>query len=178
MKKSAILLLSLSVIFFSAYTIIQSSGWNVKEDTYTVKFSGKKVEGQFKGLKATISFDPANPEKSKITATIDPNTISTGTGMKDTHAKSETALDASAFPMIKFESTAVSKKDGKYMAAGNLTMKGITKPLTIPFTFETKGDASVFSGKFKVAPKEFNMTRTGVPDSVEVELSIPVNKAP
>jgi polyisoprenoid-binding protein YceI len=178
MKKASILFLGGIVLLFSAYTLIQSSNWNLKEDTYTIKFSGKKVDGQFKGLKTSIVFDPAHPEKSKLSATVEVSTINTGNGMKDTHAKSETAFDAGAFPTIKFESTSVSQKNGKYEAVGNLTIKGISKPLTIPFSFDSKGSESVFTGKFMVSPKAFNMTRNGLPDSVEVDLNIPVTKAP
>ena len=172
MKKYLWLLLGVVVLGLSAFAIAR---WEVKSNGYTVKFAGGKIKGEFKGLKADISFDPAHPGQAKILASINANSISTGFFIKNSHAKS--ALDAEKHPTISFASTTVSKSGNSYRAAGKLTLKGITKPVTIHFTFDGKGGEGVFKGSFKIAPKEFNITRNGTPDELTIYLNVPVTKS-
>ncbi len=144
-----------STISFSAF--IALTNWKVKEP-YEVKFAGGKIHGEFEGgLKASIQFDKAHPEESKISATIDVSTLATGFFIKTAHAKE--ALDADQYPSISFLSTSVSKNGNDFDARGRLTMKGVTQPITIHFTFEDKGNEGVFKGSFKVIPKDFNITK-------------------
>ena len=171
MKNIKLLLGATTILVASAFTVIESVNWKIKED-YSVKFDGGKVHGTMKGLTATISFDEASPEKSKITASIDAKTVNTGNGMMNKHAESEDALNTDKYPVITFTSKSVAKKGDAYEATGDLTMKGVTKEVKLPFTFSK----DVFNGKFKIAPKEFNITRGGTPDALEIELNIPVTK--
>ncbi len=172
MKKLTLLAGVFTFVLTSAFVIIESINWKVKEDSYGVHFKGGKIDGVMKGLKATIEFDEANPTKSKIVATVDVKTISTGSGMKDQHALAESALNGDVYPTIKFESTTITGKSGAYHAVGKLTIKGVTKEIFLPFTFDGKD----FKGKFKIVPAEYNVTRMGTPDVLEIELTIPVTK--
>ena len=152
---------------------LSQTKWNVNEDAAEVKFSGS-VSGSFKGLKADIVFDKIHPEQAKFSASIDVNTIATGFFLKNTHAKN--ALGVDDYPAIKFTSVTVTKSANAYDANGLLTMKGITKPTTIHFTFTDKGSEGIFQGTFKVIPKDFGVTRSGTPDVVTVSLTVPVVK--
>lgn len=165
-----------AVLIATAFTVIHSTNWKLKEEAYSVTFKGGKVEGVIKGLKTSITFDEAKPENSKITATLDVNTINTGNGMMNKHAKFEDGLDAKKFPSINFESLSVTVKSGKYSANGKLTIKGVTKEINLPFTFENKGLESLFKGKFNIKPKDFNITRGGTPEALEIEITAPVTK--
>jgi polyisoprenoid-binding protein YceI len=176
MKSIKITLFAVTALISSAFTILSSTNWIVKEDAYKVTFKGPKAEGIFKGLKATIVFDETNLEKSKFLASIDVNTINTGNGMKNKHAKSEDALNAKQFPNIVFESTSIVKKGNGYEAIGKLTIKGVARDMLLPFTFENKGNEGVFNGNFYVFSKDFNIKRTGTPEKVEINLMIPVKK--
>ena len=160
-----------TILFASAFTVIQSVNWKVKED-YSVKFTGKKVDGIFKGLKADINFNENELGKSKITASIDASTTNTGSGMMNKHAKSEDGLNAEKFPSITFESSSITKTTTGFEAIGKLTLKGITKEIKLPFTFSNE----TFNGKFAVVPKEYGVTRGGTPDEITIELNIPVTK--
>src|SRR3978361_2370404 len=117
MKK--LIYLMLTVLTISASAFIFLTNWKVKEP-YTVKFSGGKIHGEFKGLKADIKFDKIHPEEAKISASIDANSLSTGFFLKNNHAKD--ALDVEKYPMISFASTAVNKSANAYNAVGKLTM--------------------------------------------------------
>ncbi len=157
-------------IGFTAFVIV--TNWKVKEP-YEVKFTGK-IHGEFKGLKANIQFDKAHPEEAKISASIEVSTIATGFFLKNNHV--ENALDDDKYPTIRFTSTSVSKSGNAFNAAGNLFIKGVTKPITIHFTFEEKDNGGVFKGGFKIIPKEFGITHDGTPDELTISLTVPVTK--
>jgi polyisoprenoid-binding protein YceI len=161
------------IISLFAFTLI--TNWKVKGDESVIKFSSKKINGSFKGLKADIVFNKEHPEEAKFSASIDAPTLATGFFLKNMHAKD--ALGVDTYPTIKFVSTSVSKNGDGYSAKGNLTMKGITRPAIIHFTFDDKGNEGVFKGNFKVIPKEFGIDRSGTPDEVMVNLIVPVVKS-
>jgi polyisoprenoid-binding protein YceI len=176
MKTLTIITATASVLLASAFTMYQSVNYKVKDDAYAITFKGGRVEGTFKGLKASILFNESSPETSKIVATIDATSIETGNSLRDKHAKSENGLNANVFSLIGFESTSVSGKSGVYEAQGKLTLKGTTKIVKLPFTFEHKGSESLFKGKLTIVPNDYNITKAGTPDVVEIDLTIPVTK--
>jgi|SRR6218665_2359852 len=175
MKNIKLLIGAAVIIAVSAFTLAQSVLWKVKNN-YSITCQG----GLFKDLRASILFDEAHPEKSVISASIDARTVSTGSTEKDLHFKE--ALEPSKYPIIKFESTAVIRTAGGYEATGNLTLKGITKKVKLPFQFDSKKvgdrfpflDKQTFNGKLIIVAKEFNITAG--PQQLEVELNIPVAK--
>ena len=166
--------IGLVVVSLIAFTVIATS-WKVRGDESVVKFSSGKINGSFKGLKADIVFDKEHPEQAKISASIETPTIATGFFLNNSHAKD--ALGVDKYPTIKFVSTSVSGNAQAYLAKGNLTMKGITKPATINFTFDDKGNQGVFKGNFEVIPKDYGIDRSGTPDKVMVNLVVPVTKS-
>jgi polyisoprenoid-binding protein YceI len=163
------------ILSASAFKIASNETlWKVNEDTYSVKFTSKKFDGTFKGLKSELLFDENNLATSKLTATIDANTINTGNGMRNGHAKK--GLNAKTFPTVKFESTSITKTESGYEANGNLTIKDVTKQIKIPFTFTQNIDGGVFAGTFSIKPSEYNVTRSGTPENLDFQLNIPVTK--
>jgi polyisoprenoid-binding protein YceI len=164
-------LLAIVLITVTAFTIVT---WTVKPDAYAVTFKGKRVEGSFKGLKAKIDFDEANPSISKISATIDATTITTGNFLKNSHAKDGLGVDQ--YPQIKFESTSVVKKGSSYEATGNLTLKDVTKQIVMPFTFTPDATGGVFEGKFTIATADYHVVKSGTPETVDITIKVPVTK--
>ena len=133
MKKLIYPMAALALLAASAFTVVKSQDWKIN-DTYSIKFDGGDPSGEFKGLKGTVKFDPADLPGSKFDASIDVASINTGNGMKNTHAKSEKWFDADKYPLIKFTSSSITKTATGYAAAGTLEMHGVQKPATIPFT--------------------------------------------
>lgn len=134
MKK---LFLLLAVSGFLAATSVNATEYGFDKAHSHVGFSVKhilsKVPGEFKDYDGTFSFDPANPTAGKIDVTIQTASISTDNEMRDHHLQSPDFFDAAKYPTIKFKSTGVAKGDGdnKYEAMGNLTIHGVTKPVTL-----------------------------------------------
>jgi polyisoprenoid-binding protein YceI len=159
------------LIVLSAFTALHLSYWKTTE-AYSITFSGKHVKGSFKGLKASIVFDENNLSAAKISASIDASTVNTGIKLKNKHARGKKALNAAEFPIIRFESTQIVKTATGYEAIGTLTLRDVTKEIKLPFTFE----GHVFKGHFSLVPHEYHVTRHGVPETVTVELTVPVEQ--
>ncbi len=154
---------------------VNQYGYSVNKEGYSIKvFRNAQGPIYFKGLITDISFDEAHPEKAKFVASIDATTVDTGNEIMNEHAREADVLDTEKFPVIVFESTAVGKATVGYEVTGKLKMKGITKEITFPFTFENE----TFSGKFTILAKDFNITRNGAVPSgeIRIELTIPVTK--
>jgi polyisoprenoid-binding protein YceI len=175
MKKVIYPAMIVVIMMASAFTVVSNtSKWSVKEDAYSVKFTSSKFEGSFKGLKSELIFDESNLGASKISATIEASSVNTGNGMRNKHAKQ--GLDAEKFSTVKFVSSSISKSGNGYTATGNLTIKDVTKQISIPFTFTKNADGGVFEGTFSVVPAEYNVTKAGTPERLDFQLNVPVKK--
>ncbi len=106
------------------------------------------VRGNFTDFSGTIVYDPIDLAKSSVDVTIKSASISTGNPDRDKHLKSPDFFDAEKFPEITFKSDRIEKKGEKFVAVGKLTMRGVTKEVTIPF--EYLGTAKDPYGNFRI----------------------------
>lgn len=89
--------------------------------------------GRFNTTEGKMTFDEAKGTGS-VEITIDANSIDTAHEKRDKHLRSPDFLNTAEFPKITFKSTKASIKDGKGTVEGNLTMMGVTKPVTLTVT--------------------------------------------
>lgn len=165
-----------AIILLSAFTVSTAINWKIKED-YSIKFSGTSVEGIFKDLSGDILFDDTEVQNSTFSFSVDVKSINTGNGTKNKHAVSKKWFDADQFPTITFASTSVSKAASGYEVTGDMQIHGVTKQMTIPFTFTN----NTFYSSFSVKRMDFGVgTMKGmskkVSDKIDIEVSIPVTK--
>jgi polyisoprenoid-binding protein YceI len=110
--------------------------WKIDPAHSNVEFKVKhmmisNVKGTFSGLDGTLIEDTSNPTLSHVDATIDISTISTGDAQRDAHLKSADFFHHDEHPQMVFKSTKVEKKgEGEYAVTGDLTVHGVTKPVT------------------------------------------------
>lgn len=95
------------------------------------------VRGQFKSYKGTVRIDPKDFSKSSFEGEIDVASIDTGIADRDNHLRTNDFFDAPNHPKITFRSTSVTPKDaaGEYVVKGDLTIRGVTKPVTLDVEF-------------------------------------------
>ena len=91
------------------------------------------VRGQFGDFEGTAHVDAENPAASSVNLTIRAAGISTGSADRDGHLRSGDFFDVENHPEITFASTEVERDGSEWTITGDLTIKGVTKPVTIPF---------------------------------------------
>lgn len=156
MNKMKLLLTALlisSAVFVHAQTTLTASSV-----TYKVKNMGIETNGKFGGLDANIKFDPAQPAGSSIDASIDVSSVNSDNDTRDSHLKGEKFFDVAHYPRIQLKSTAIEHKKGNnYLGKFNLTIKGKTKPVELPFTYTEANGKVTYAGSFKLNRKDFNV---------------------
>jgi polyisoprenoid-binding protein YceI len=146
------------------------------------------VEGRFDKVSGDIEMG-AKLEDTKINADIEIASVNTGNGDRDKHLQSPEFFDSAKFPKMSFVSKSVTGKADKLKIAGDLTMHGVTKPVTLDGKYlgvvnDPFGNTKVvFSAKGKVNRKDFGLTwnkavEAGpvVGDEVALEIKIEAGK--
>lgn len=94
------------------------------------------VTGKFKSFEGTVESDKEDFSDAKVKFSVDINSIDTGNEGRDGHLKSPDFFDAEKFPAMSFESTSLANQGGgEYEVTGNLTIKGVTKPVVLDVEF-------------------------------------------
>ncbi len=107
------------------------------------------VRGQFSDFEGTAHIDVADPSRSSVSLTIQIASVDTGVADRDGHLRSGDFFDAETYPTMTFSSTAVVRDgDGVWQITGDLTIKDVTKSVTIPF--EETGSARDPFGNVRV----------------------------
>jgi polyisoprenoid-binding protein YceI len=151
------------------------------------------VTGQFKKFDAVIETPNDDIGLAKISFDADVNSIDTNNTDRDAHLKSEDFFDAANFPKMTFTSSSISKiSDEKYKVAGDMTIRGVTKEITLDVVYngKTTGFDGVEVAGFEISGKlnriEFGLKwnaalETGgvvVSDEVKIEIFAEMKKAP
>jgi len=113
--------------------------WTVDPSHSEVGFSVRhmlisKVKGKFEKFDATF-VTGENPLDTKVTASADVASVNTNDKNRDGHLSTNDFFDAPTHPELTFVSTGVRKEGGDYKVDGDLTIKGVTKPVTFDFEF-------------------------------------------
>jgi polyisoprenoid-binding protein YceI len=95
-----------------------------------------KVRGTFDDFEATAHLEAEDPSRSTVNVVIQAVSVDTRNDQRDAHLRSNDFFDMANYPEITFVSTAVEKVDDEhYKLTGDLTIRGVTKPVTIAFEF-------------------------------------------
>jgi polyisoprenoid-binding protein YceI len=177
------LLIQVLVLSVAIAGLPLQGNWNVDTTKAKVSFSVKgpfgTVDGTFSGLKAAIQFDDKDLASSSVKASVEAGTVNTGVGLRNHHLKSEEQwLNTDKYPQITFQSKKIEKATNGYKAIGDLTIKGIIKPVEIPFTFTQNGGNNEFNGQFTIKREDYNVGKPGgsIGDVITITLKVPVKK--
>lgn len=92
------------------------------------------VSGTFGGMTGRVNFDTQNLEESSFSVCIDAASVDTGNSRRDKHLGEEEYFDVERFPTICYVSDIISRSGDDFVTRGRLTIKGVTRIVTIPFT--------------------------------------------
>ena len=160
---------------------------------FKVKHMGLiEVPGFFRDFTGQVNFDAADIKKSSVTFKAMMTSVDTGVGARDKHLRSADFFEVEKYPEMTFNSTKVEKKGKGWVVSGDLTMKGVTKSVVIPFEIagwlpgnERSGMKMGIAGETTINRRDFgvnygNNLPSGIPslsDEVKVVLQIEAGKS-
>lgn len=114
----------------------QSPNWTIDKNhaqiTFSIRHMGvSTVRGSISGITGDVVWDGKNPTTASVNATIDATTLSTNNEARDKHLKSPDFFNVEKFPTLTFKSTSIQRVHGKLQVTGDLTLTGVTKPVTL-----------------------------------------------
>lgn len=170
----------------------QTSTWIIDPGHSSVAFTIRhlavsNVHGTITGVKGTVLLDEKDVTKSSVTATMDSATVNTGSDRRDKDLKSPDFFNVEKNPTIAFKSTAVTKNGGKLQLIGDLTLNGVTKPITMdldsptpPVTQKNGKVMSGFSATGMVKRADYNFgskyTAPLLGDDVKLTIDVEISK--
>jgi polyisoprenoid-binding protein YceI len=181
----ACLLLSLESALGQVWTVLDGS-----QIRFTFLQQGSPVEGRFKAFTADITFDPDKLAKSLVDVRIDTGSIDTGHKDRDTLLRSAAFFDVDQWPGARFQSERLRHVKGDaYEAQGELTIRGVTKPVVLPFTLTigaqpgapdrlralAKGELKISRLDYGIGQGEWAATKT-VGDQVVIDFDLQASR--
>ncbi|CNE95270.1 YceI family protein [Yersinia similis] len=186
MFNKTLLGLSLGALMFTAGSAVAADYKIDKEGQHAfIEFRIKHLGyswlyGSFNDFDGSFTFDDKNPAADKVNVVINTNSVDTNHAERDKHLRSKDFLNVAKFPQAKFESTEVKKNGDGYSIIGNLTLNGVTKPVTLESKLTGQGNdpwggyRAGFEANGNIKLKDFNITTDLGPASQEVELILSV----
>ncbi len=171
------LLLLLSGLAQAADYVIDTKGAHAFIQFHIKHLGYSWLVGRFNTFSGEFSYFEANPNASKVSVTIDTASVDSNHAERDKHLRDEEFLDVEQFPEARFVSTSYRDLgDGKGELQGELTLHGVTRPLSIAVTMIGAGDDPWggyrigFEGRTSFALADFGIKRNLGPASKEVHL--------
>lgn len=136
--------------------------WNVDPVTSKLTFKGSQsdedFEGSFSKFRSTINFDEAKPEEGSIHIAVTMDSLQVdGKDRMDSLPTSDW-FDIKQFPFAEFVATSITKTgEHQYAAKGKLTIRGVAKEVTLPFTMKTVGKSTVAKGEVTINRQDFGV---------------------
>jgi polyisoprenoid-binding protein YceI len=160
--RSALALLSLATSVTLA--LAAPTTWKIDpvhtEASFQVRHFFTQVKGVFHEIDGTIVFDEADASAIKVDASVKVASVDTGNPKRDGHLQTADFFQADKFPVLTLKSTKVTPAGkGKYKVTADLTMRGVTKPVTFDAEFLGSGDIAM-DGQTRFTKAGFSATAT------------------
>ena len=195
MRPTVRLLTLAASLVFAGSALAATETLNIDANHSRVGFSIRHfftpVKGEFKTVSGTIALDQANLNASSVNVDIDAASINTNNDKRDNHLRSSDFFDVEKNPKITFVSKSIAVKDGKGTMTGDLTMHGITKPVTLDVEVggigkQGPGTIAGFTASGKLDRKDFGILwnrtldqgGTMLGDDVTLEISVEAKTPP
>lgn len=149
----------LAIVLAMHGSILQKELTNLKTKvTFTIKNAGFNVEGTFTEIKTVILWKEEAPESSQISSVVKVKSIDTGIHLRDKHLLSEEYFYANKFPEIVMQSRRLQRKDATHWeGVFELTMRGTTRQMVIPFSYKQINGNGIWSAYFTLNRLDFQI---------------------
>jgi len=128
--------------------------WDIQADGSHIRFSAKQegeiFTGEFTEFSGTILLDPAAPETGSVDISIPLKSVDAGSQDRNSTLPGKVWFSSKKFPSARFASSDISKQATGYLAKGELTLKGKSVPLELPFALQIDGDRAVMTGSVDI----------------------------
>lgn len=141
---------------------LAEGGWVIVPEQSKLQFRttmyGSEFTGDLADFNGTIIFNPDDLANAKADISINMENVATGDPDRDTNIAGEAWFDTKAFPQSRFETIKFEKGEGNnYVAVGNLTIRGKTMPVAIPFTLDISGNTARMKGNVVLNRLDYGM---------------------
>lgn len=162
--------------------------WTVQPGStlgFTTAWSGEAIQGRFERWSADVMFSPVDLANSKVVVSIDMGSARTGDDQRDASLPAPDWFDTASHPKAVFTATRFERSgEGRYVARGTLSLRGVSRPMTLPFRLEIDGDRARVRGvtsldrtAFGVGQGEWTSTDQ-IPAKVSVRVDLKAVRAP
>lgn len=172
-------LMTAGLLLMSGIMPLQAASWQIDPKKSQISFSGQHVgkafQGQFGAWTGTIEFDPAEVLKAKAVILVDVSSARTGDKTYDKTLPTSDWFNTAKFAQAKFETKAFRQMGpNAYVADATLTMRGVSVPISLPFTLSFKGNQVLMQGQVTLKRTDWGIGKG--PDAMGdwVSLDIPV----
>jgi polyisoprenoid-binding protein YceI len=162
------------VAWFAALSLIAAPGpataapepWAIDREASTIDLSvrafGGTHTGRFADWRGDIVVDPAAPERSRATVTVQAGSLRMRPASATARAVGPGFLDAARYPVIRFELKSLQAAGGgRFTARAEVTVRGITRPVSFPLDLRTEGSRAHMTGGFALDRAAFGIGTSG-----------------
>lgn len=169
----------LAVLLVSLASPAAATSWTVVPDrsslTFAAAWDGRTVDGRFPRFDARIRFDPARLADASIMVDIDLAAATTSDRTVNSSLPQADWFDVRRASTARFVSTDVrSTGPGRFVAAGTLTLRGRTVPVSLPFTLAIEGNVATVQGETRLDRRLFGIGAESDPKGQWVGFAVPV----
>jgi polyisoprenoid-binding protein YceI len=166
---------------------VAGTKYQITPQNSKIDFVGSKVtgshNGSFQQFTGEIDF-AGQPEKSRVSITIDVDSMTTDTERLTKHLKTADFFDVAKYPQATFVSTEIKpggENGATHTVTGNLTMHGVTKAITFPATINVTPDTATVDSSFSINRRDFGISFAGatndlIRDDVVLKLNVRATK--
>lgn len=131
-----------------------ATSWNIQAEGSHIRFSAKQegetFTGAFNDFTGTINFDPETPGTGSVTISIPLKSVDAGSNDRNSTLPDKVWFSTKKFPTATFTSSDISAVDAGYLAKGQLTLKGQSVPIELPFALAIDGNTAIMTGTTKM----------------------------
>lgn len=187
-------LIVLTALTLSVAAAAQAGTWQIDPNHSAAQFAVRHlgvstVRGAFTKVSGSANYDPADPSKDSLEATIESSSVDTRVEMRDNDLRSPRFLDAQKFPTITFHSkSAKAAGSGKLQITGDLTIKGVTKEVVLDVDGPTApiknpmgpGQRMGASATTKINRQDFGVSALpgAIGDDLSITIDVELTQAP